>query len=294
MNDETIILNQSVFAGSMQGVLPRELPAGKMAVAFGAEYRHETGGVTQASPLGATGGWAAGNFGTYKGKYNVEEAFLEVDVPLLKDNFVQTLNLNAAGRITEYSTSGLVETWKLGLTSQVNDDIRLRTTWSLDIRAPLDIRPVLARYAGPADLHLSGKHAQLSVLPTARRQSRPATGKAITVSGGIVLTPHWIEGLTLSADWYSINIHGAIFATGFQTVLNRCGAGETIYCGQIITNASGLVTQVNVFPLNAASDSISGLDFKPTTRDFSEWYSRPAHGRQLYRPAKPHSAGRDL
>ena len=35
-----------------------------------------------------------------------------------------------AGRMTSYSTSGMVETWKLGLTSQINDDFRLRLTWS--------------------------------------------------------------------------------------------------------------------------------------------------------------------
>ena len=64
------------------------------------------------------------------------EGFLEVEAPILKDNIVQSLDFNAAGRLTSYSTSGLVETYKLGLTSQVNDDIRLRTTWSLDIRAP--------------------------------------------------------------------------------------------------------------------------------------------------------------
>ena len=34
--------------------------------------------------------------------------------------------------------------------------------------------------------------------------------KAVTVSGGVVLTPSVVPGLTLSADWYSINIHGAI------------------------------------------------------------------------------------
>ncbi len=38
--------------------------------------------------------------------------------------------------MTSYSTSGLVETWKMGLTSQINDDIRLRFTMSYDIRAP--------------------------------------------------------------------------------------------------------------------------------------------------------------
>jgi len=268
VDDETIILNQEVFSGSMQGVLPWGLPAGNVAVAFGTEYRHETAGVTQASPFGATGGWGAGNFVPYKGQYNVEEGFLEVDAPLLKNNFVQTLNLNAAGRITGYSTSGMVETWKLGLTSQVNDDIRLRTSWSLDIRAPLisDLFSPGTLAQQTCTFPSNAPSYQCFQLQGGNRNLQPE--KAVTVSGGIVLTPHWVEGLTLSADWYSINIHGSIFSTGFQTVLNRCGAGETIYCGQLVTNASGQVTQVNVFPLNAASDSVSGLDFQTNyTRD---------------------------
>src|SRR6185312_15612470 len=65
-----------------------------------------------------------------------EEGFLELDVPILKDSFVDDLNFNAAGRITSYSTSGMVETWKLGVTSQLNQDIKLRATLSSDIRAP--------------------------------------------------------------------------------------------------------------------------------------------------------------
>ena len=77
-----------------------------------------------------------GNFSQFPGEYNVQEGFLELDVPVLKNDFVEDLNLNAAGRITSYSTSGLVETWKLGMTSQVTDDIKLRTTLSSDIRAP--------------------------------------------------------------------------------------------------------------------------------------------------------------
>jgi outer membrane receptor protein involved in Fe transport len=260
VDDETIILNQDVFSGSMQGVLPWELPAGKVAVAFGTEYRHEQAGVTQANSI--PGGWAAGNFVPYRGQYNVEEGFLEVDAPLLKDNFVQTLNLNAAGRMTSYSTSGLVETWKLGLTSQVNDDIRLRTTWSLDIRAPLvsDLFSPGTPASQTCTYPANQPSYQCFQLQAGNANLQPE--KAVTVSGGIVLTPHWIDGLTLSADWYSINIHGSIFSTGYQSVLNRCGAGEQIYCGQITTNAAGQATLVNVFPLNAATDSVSGLDFQ--------------------------------
>ena len=64
------------------------------------------------------------------------EGFVEIDAPIIKNGFVNSLDFTGAGRMTSYSTSGLVETWKLGATSQVNDDIKLRTTWSVDIRAP--------------------------------------------------------------------------------------------------------------------------------------------------------------
>ena len=253
---ETIALNQDVLAGSMQGRLPFGLPAGPMAVAFGAEYRHEQGGVIAADPRGATGQWAAGNFIPYRGQYHVEEGFLEVNAPILKDDIVQTLDFNAAGRVTGYSTSGMVETWKLGLTSQVDDNIRLRATWSLDIRAPqiseLFSPGILSaqncRYPSNAPLY------QCFALQGGNSALQPE--KAVTVSGGIVLTPQFLQGLTLSADWYSINIHGAIDTVDFQTIIDRCLAGQQIYCPQLLfANGATQPTQVNVFPLNSAVDS---------------------------------------
>ena len=69
---------------------------------------------------------SSGNFSQWAGHYYVNEGFLEVDAPLLKNSVVESLDLNTAGRITDYSTSGMVETWKLGLVCQVNGDIRLR------------------------------------------------------------------------------------------------------------------------------------------------------------------------
>jgi hypothetical protein len=51
-------------------------------------------------------------------------------VPIIKDGFVQSLNFNAAGRVTDYSTSGRVETWKMGAISDINDSIRVRGTVS--------------------------------------------------------------------------------------------------------------------------------------------------------------------
>ena len=265
LDQETIALNQDVVSGSMQGRLPFGLPAGPIATAFGAEYRHEQGGVISANPLGAAGAWASGNFVPYQGQYHVEEGFLEVNAPVLKDRLVQTLDFNAAGRLTSYSTSGLVETWKLGLVSQVDDNIRLRTSWSLDIRAPQiselfspgTLSSQFCRYPSNAPLY------QCSALIGGNSALQPE--KAVTVSGGVVLTPQIVPGLTLSADWYSINIHGAIDTVDFQTLIDRCLAGQQIYCPQLIfAGGAAQPTQVNVFPLNSAVDSTSGLDLSAT------------------------------
>src|SRR3546814_8574883 len=78
-----------------------------------------------------------GNFKGGTGKYNVKEFFGEVLVPLLRDSALgRSLDLNAAVRRTDYSTSGPVTTWKAGLTWDITDDLRLRGTRSRDIRAP--------------------------------------------------------------------------------------------------------------------------------------------------------------
>ena len=48
-------------------------------------------------------------------EYNTEEGYGELDIPIIKNGFVESLDGNMAGRITDYSTSGMVETWKVGL-----------------------------------------------------------------------------------------------------------------------------------------------------------------------------------
>jgi iron complex outermembrane receptor protein len=261
MDQELITLNQDVVSGALQGVLPWQLPAGAMAVAFGAEYRHEQGGVIQANALGASGQWGAGNFVPYRGQYHVEEGFLEVNAPILRDTLVQSLDFNAAGRITSYSTSGAVETWKLGLTSQLDDNIRLRSTWSLDIRAPQiselfspgTLSQQICTYplGAPSYQCFANQGGNVALQPE----------KAVTLSGGVVLTPVFLPGFTLSADWYSIDIHGAIDTVDYQTTINRCLLGQMIYCPQLVfPNGAAQPTQVNVFPLNSDLDSTSGLD----------------------------------
>ena len=265
-------LNQDVAAFSVQGTLPWELPAGKIAVATGAEYRHEQQRNT-ADPLnlGASGAWQVANYTAYSAQYTVAEGFLEVGIPLLKNTVVQSLDLNAAGRITGYSTSGMVETWKVGLTSQVTDDIKLRATYSTDIRAPsiTDLfSPQLLRATTVTDP--KNPAATISVFQAQLGNPNLKPEVAKTVSAGLVFTPTFIDGLKVSLDWYSISIHGAIFISSFATqVLQQCAAGVQYYCSQMVFGAPGLPSDypgalnlVYLQPLNAATETTSGLDFQ--------------------------------
>ena len=228
-------IGQSVFSVSTQGTLPWGLSAGKPAVSFGFEDRLEQQRVT-ADPLGlgASGTYESGNWVSYAGQYNVQEGFLEVNVPLLKNNIVDDLNVDAAGRITSYSTSGTVETWKVGMTSQVNQDIKLRASLSNDIRAPgvaeLFAAPLISTQTiayppGGPDFNVhQGQPGNPNLVPE----------QAETVSGGIVLTPHWIEGLSMSFDWYSITLHQGIFAPSSGQIFSECAnLHVSQYCGLV-------------------------------------------------------------
>ena len=226
LNSELIILNQDVFSGSMQGKLPWGLPAGKVAVAFGGEYRHEQAGQFADPGDQLTSPYAAGNFSALSRPVLRRGGLPGSRCPAAEKYIVQDLNLNAAGRITNYSTSGLVETWKLGLTSQIDDNIKFRGTWSLDIRAPL-----ISELFSPGVVGIS--QVMYPVAPTSYQMPGAHGGnpnlqpeKAVTTSFGVVLTPPVHPGLSISLDWYTINIHGGIYTTDIQTIITRCLQGE--------------------------------------------------------------------
>jgi len=283
-------MQQASGAISLQGVLPWKLPAGDIGVAFGGEWRLErqgqynTDGYSQ-SP-GGQSIFPSGNYSSnFEGHLHAEEGFLEVDAPILKNEFVQSLDVTMAGRITNYSFSGLVETWKLGATSQVNDDIKLRVTWSYDIRQP-DIWDLYAPGAN------SGNTCPTFVPGGPTNQCFNVNGgnpglvpeKANTIAAGIVLTPSFLDGVTASVDWYQIHLHGALFTPGQTEPITRCQQGDLNYCSLLIfanqgsfASARGCGTAsrdrcpgadtnsqilfVKTAPVNAALLTTAGFDF---------------------------------
>ena len=258
-------IGQSVFSVSTSGTLPWGLPAGKIAVALGFEDRLEQQRV-QRDPLqlGASGVFESGNFAQYAGQYNVQEGFLELDVPVLKDQFVDSLDFNAAGRMTSYSTSGQVQTWKVGATSQLNEDIKLRVSLSNDIRAPsvgeLFQNPLISTQT---QTYPPGTGGTFNVHFSAAGNPALVPEQAETVSGGIVLTPHWIENLSMSFDWYSITLHQGIFAPTAGQIFDQCANKKVaafcslVFFGKGFPGNSNLPVASEV-DVNCVSPGLSG------------------------------------
>jgi iron complex outermembrane recepter protein len=256
-------MEEDTAGASMQGVLPWDLlGAGAPSTAFGVEYRKETM-VSTADPYGALGALGGGNFVPVRGEYNILEGFGELDVPILKDSIVDSLDGNMAGRMTSYSTSGLVETWKLGLTSQVNEDLRLRATWSFDIRAPdlAELFNVIPASGGQIDYKTGTQIAVALSEAAGNTDLRPEN--AVTYSFGAVLTPHWVPGLTMSFDWYDINVKGIIVAPSTTFERNACISGATTPTGVVSNSAAGTGYCADwVYnPALANSSNINGLQF---------------------------------
>ncbi|MFO1248854.1 MAG: TonB-dependent receptor [Alphaproteobacteria bacterium] len=206
---------------------------------------------------------------------NVWEFSGEIGIPLLKDlPLVQNLSADVAGRYTNYSVSGSAETWKIGLDWHVNDSIRFRGTTSIDIRAPTlnDLFQPQATSSGPfLDPLTNFNPGGIQTQSGGNAALQPEVSR--TYTGGIVLTPSFIPGLTISADYYQIKLKNAITnISGSDTAIaNLCIAsgGTSPFCALYVrplpytnTTPANYPTLLKSQLLNAAFNVTEGQDYE--------------------------------
>jgi iron complex outermembrane recepter protein len=258
---ELVHLTESSAAASIQGE-PFQIWAGPVSVAAGAEYRRET--LSQnVDPISAAGGFVEGNPKSIDGSYEVEEGFAETVVPLIHDMFlVKSLDLNAAARVTNYSNNGTVETWKVGVTYSVDDDLRLRFTRSRDIRAP-DLSELFTQYLltfGTVIDPVSGKQVQVSEPSQGNPDLKPEI--ADTTTGGIIYQPSWFRGFNASVDVFNIDVKGIVGTLTAQQIVNDCALGSSAQCGLITRDTTGVITSVLRAQQNLSELKTAGIDFE--------------------------------
>ena len=276
-------IQQQVLTGNLSGEL-FELPAGPLGVAVGVEYRRETSNENNDSLTnqGLNGGNALPDT---SGKFNVKEAYGELNISILADTpFFHQLNLRAAGRISDYSTVGTVYTYSGGVEWAPIPDLRLSGTYARSVRAP----NIGELFTGPSQTFPTGLNDPCIGITAASTgtladtcRSFPGVNANIAANGAftvtqsdrqsvsgfnlgnpnlseeksdsytaaVVFTPRSIDALrnlTLRVDYYNIEIKDAIIGVGRQFILNKCfNEGDQDFC-QFITRRA-MATAVNSF-----------------------------------------------
>lgn len=253
------LMEQKVFAASASGE-PFSNWAGPVSLAFGAEHRKEqVSGV--ASALDEADAFFAGNYHASQGEYDVTEGFLETVVPLLSDQpLAESLDFNGAVRVTDYSESGEVTTWKLGTTWTPSEDILFRVTRSRDIRAPNLGDLFNAGRSGTGTVFDPFTGTTATIISRIRGNTNLEPEEADTTGIGVVFTPSFLPGFAMSVDYYDIDISGAITTLDTQEIVDRCFEGLTELCSFIGRNQAGFIDRIAVLPANILSQRASGFD----------------------------------
>ncbi len=267
---------------------PFSLWAGPVAFALGAEYRDESyktvgdpygNGVMAGSPNSADypvdplmntlsgNNWYAGNFHNGAGSYDVKEAYLETNVPLLNWQPLGNANLNLAVRQTEYSTAGSVTPWKVGGTWKTPfNGLTLRAVTSRDIRAPnlseLFAPPVVVN----GTVIFGGQNLNILGVTVGNTDLVPEIARNTTF--GIVLSePDFLPGFSASIDYYDIKLSNLISTLTPQQEVDLCVAGNQLLCSQMLLTSTVPNTNfVRVQAFNLAKARNKGLDIEMTYR----------------------------
>lgn len=287
------------------------LPAGQVGFALGGEYRKEGSDQVQ-DQASASGQLFYNAIGRTQGQYSIREGYTELSIPLLKDlPFFHRLSIEAAGRIGDYSTVGRANQWRIAAEWAPVEDMRFRGSSSIAVRAPnitelyaprgqnftnaandpCDKSQIALIQNNPAQLatRLANCQAAIPGYNPATFVSNIGAGRpslqllqggnpnlneetADTFTAGFVVQPHWVDGLQMSADYWRINVKGAVSTIPINTLLqNLCydvaqAPSSNHFCSLIHRDPTGAITFVELTNQNVQAIRTNGVDLSLSYR----------------------------
>ena len=275
-----------------------EMPAGTVGFAAGIEYRDQAGSF-RPDPIAERGETAGIPSGATKGEFDVTEYYGEVIVPLISGD--QYLELNLAARNSDYSTSGSEATYKISGLYQPIDQLSLRASISTGFRAPgigelfggaaredaagLDpCSDVLGQFGAanggrdtpqpqniidncatlgvPTTFIATG--ASISAISAGNEDLSAETSDSFTVGAvwSTDFSANWIEAITVSLDYYNLEIDDAIQGRIPFDVVTACvNTLDPLFCDLTPRTPSGSLDVVNNQLQNIGAIEASGYDF---------------------------------
>ena len=243
-----------------------------------------------------------------KGNYDVSSVYVEALVPLLKDvPGASTLNLILGSRYSDYNLFGNSTDSSVKLEWRPVSDLLIRGSWSEAFRVPQIGDLFGGKFANaptfndpclrivPADLvatpnlafacenvvadgtfqepnsQVTGRYGGNSTLV-------PETGDVLTA--GFVYQPGFVEGLSMTFDWWQYKLDDVITSLDVNTTAEICvNAGPTAlvsslpgtpsFCSLLHRNPDGTIYYIDQPTLNFGTLETSGYDigFKYDLRD---------------------------
>ena len=267
-----------------------ELPGGMLAFAAGLEHRSESGYDSPDALINS--GNTTGNARTATaGSYKLDEAYLELSAPLLRDVFLaRELELSLATRYSDYDTFGDTLNSKFGFKWKPIEDLLVRGSWAEGFRAPSiselysGVADSFASISDPCSTTFGGRYNVLTAEQRARctAQGVPAGGYdqgnsqiRISVGGnpnllpetstsktlGLVWSPSFISGFDVSLDWWNITIENGIITRSGQFILDSCiEEGNPLACSLYTRSSTGAIDNLLSSGLNSAEIEAEGYD----------------------------------
>jgi iron complex outermembrane recepter protein len=280
-----------VAGGSLSGTL-LDLPAGPVPLALGTEYRSDHY-ADFVSPFDLDGEYGAASTQPLSGGFDVKEVFTETRLPILANlPFVDTLAVETAARLSDYSTVGRVFTWKAGGEYAPVRWLRFRGAFNRAIRAPNVGELFAAQTQGftggtdPCSVSAGNRSAAVQKLCVA--QGVPASDIASftqatlgltqqsggnpnlqaevsnTYTVGAVISPPWIDRFNITVDYFKVDVKNAITSINAQQTLDDCFTNlnpDSPTCQAIHRLPSnGQIDYVSTQLLNIGFLQVSGVD----------------------------------
>jgi hypothetical protein len=232
-----------------------------------------------------------------QGGYRSQEIYLDLAWPLLSGRpLVKSLDLDTAVRYSHFNLFGGYPTWKVSGSYAPDEDIRFRATVGLARRQPAITEAFAGLSAGltvvqdPCD-SVSGLLANPVVAANCRAQGLGATfvqsSPLINIAsggnphltpeashnftGGVVLTPTFAPGFTVTADYYRYDVKNAIDSladTDANFIPDTCYESVNLssaLCSLIQRTAfgpnAGQINRILALDSNLGSIVTDGLDF---------------------------------
>ena len=291
-NQNIIGLN---FMGDLGGF---ELPGGAIGAAVGFEHIEDDFDFRPSQAL------ASGNIAGFNGSppvsggFTVSSFYAELYLPILQGvKGAELLDMELAYRTSDYSTAGNIDSYKASASWAPVESFRIRGGYNRAVRAPSIgelFSPQGENFPSATDpcsalgapdaattavCIATGVPANVVGTPAinlAAGQVRAITGgnpnllpeEADTYTIGFVFQPDFVEGLSLSIDYFDIVIDGYVteFGGGASNVLDVCyndatsgGAGSP-FCNVIQRRADGTIDFVSLTSANVAEQTLKGFD----------------------------------